>query len=132
MIETNNLELVVVDDDDLTLVVITRLLKSEDCTVIGYTNPEEGLAHLLNSSPDFLFVDWRMPRIDGFTFLKMLHDQGSVGDTKIYLNSAAYPTDTQQNWLSTQDVGFARKAEICNKSWLRSTLGFDTAEQYNN
>lgn len=125
MIDDEKIELVIIDDDDLVVELIRRLLRDEECNIRGFTNQEECLAYLAKTSPTYLFVDMRMPRIDGLEFLTMLRTQGIIQNTKIYLCSGALPPDNVLSQLSKMEVEVIEKDSVCNKKWLRSTLGFD-------
>ena len=122
----DRVELVIVDDDNLFFELISRLLKEDNCKVTGFTKQEDCLAYLSHATPAFLFVDMRMPRIDGLQFYTMLQNQGINGPTKMYLCSGASPTDKIRNELAAMRVEVIEKDNLCSKAWLRNILGFQT------
>jgi CheY-like chemotaxis protein len=125
MMGDNKMELVIVDDDDLIFELFNRMLKNDDCKVSGFTNQEECLAYLSNTQPTFLFVDMRMPRIDGLEFLMILQKQGISKVTKIFLCTGLSPTDRIRVLMSAMGVEIVEKETVCNKARLRSILEFN-------
>jgi two-component system chemotaxis response regulator CheB len=64
----------VVDDSDASRAALARILsRSPGVTVIGTARDgEEGLREALRREPDLVLLDLEMPRMDGFTFLRLL------------------------------------------------------------
>ncbi|MFK7852646.1 MAG: two-component system response regulator [Granulosicoccus sp.] len=121
----NQTEVVIVDDDELIVTLICRLLKQDDCKITGFTNPRECLSYLTGSAPNFLFVDMRMPRMDGLQFLTTLQNQGFSQEPKTYLCSGIMPADQTLSQLNAMGVEVIEKEMVCDRTWLRKTLGFD-------
>jgi two-component system, chemotaxis family, protein-glutamate methylesterase/glutaminase len=65
---------VVVDDSAYNRRAITRMLEELDgVEVVGYaTNGEEGIRRVIDLTPDLVTLDLEMPRMDGFTMLRIL------------------------------------------------------------
>jgi EAL domain-containing protein (putative c-di-GMP-specific phosphodiesterase class I) len=64
---------VVVDDHPANVLVLRRLLEAGGVVGIeGYTEPRLALDRCLQSPPDLLLLDLRMPDLDGLTFLAEL------------------------------------------------------------
>lgn len=112
------------DDDEFTIELISRLLHADACQVSGFTNPKVCLSYLTDVVPAFLFVDMKMPRMNGLEFIEDLKRRGSDHKTKIYLCSGAHPPRQVCSLLSAMDVEFILKDNMCNKDWLRNKLGF--------
>ncbi|GFE61268.1 chemotaxis response regulator protein-glutamate methylesterase [Geobacter sp. AOG2] len=68
------LKVLVVDDSAFSRRTITRMLEGLDCVeVIGYaTNGEEGIHKVATLKPDLVTLDLEMPKMDGFTLLRIL------------------------------------------------------------
>ena len=124
MIDNNTMELVVVDDDDMVVELIRRMLIDDNCKISGFTVQEKCLAYLSNVDPTYLFVDMRMPKMDGLEFITTLKKRGFSNNTKIFLCSGATPTGKIQSLMFAMDVDIIDKGNVCDKAWLRSTLGF--------
>ncbi len=60
----------VVDDSKSIRSIIGRILAECGIESVAADNGETGLAALEASEVDFVLVDWNMPVMDGFTFLK--------------------------------------------------------------
>src|SRR5512133_4128327 len=60
----------VVDDDDLILKALSRILASSGFEARCYVSPEEALAHIDDDAPVVIMSDYMMPAMDGITFLK--------------------------------------------------------------
>ena len=68
------IRVVVVDDSAYNRRTITRMLESvPEVKVIGYAaDGEEGIRKILDLRPDLVTLDLEMPRMDGFTLLRII------------------------------------------------------------
>ncbi|MCA9600745.1 MAG: response regulator, partial [Myxococcales bacterium] len=68
------LRVLVVDDSALNRRVITQALESVgNVTVVGQAmDGDEALKLAISLQPDLVTLDLEMPRMDGFTFLRLL------------------------------------------------------------
>ena len=89
------IRVVVVDDSAYNRRAITRMLEELDgVEVVGYaTNGEEGIRRVIDLTPDLVTLDLEMPRMDGFTMLRILMASSPVpvivisstrGDVKVF------------------------------------------------
>ena len=89
------IRVVVVDDSAYNRRAITRMLEELDgVEVVGYaTNGEEGIRRVIDLTPDLVTLDLEMPRMDGFTMLRILMASSPVpvivisstrGDEKVF------------------------------------------------
>jgi putative nucleotidyltransferase with HDIG domain len=60
----------IVDDDELILKALARILESSGFDPRCYLGPEEALANLDSDAPVVIISDYMMPAMDGVTFLK--------------------------------------------------------------
>jgi len=74
------IRIVVVDDSAFSRRTITRMLEGIDFVeVVGYaTNGEEGIQKVIALKPDLITLDLEMPKMDGFTLLRILTTRFSV------------------------------------------------------
>jgi two-component system chemotaxis response regulator CheB len=74
------LKVLVVDDSAFSRRTITRMLEGlERIEVVGYaTNGEEGIHKVAVLKPDLVTLDLEMPKMDGFTFLRILTVRYSI------------------------------------------------------
>jgi putative two-component system response regulator len=65
--------IVVVDDEDVNVRLVTRMLERAGFhTITSITNPRDLHALVLKSPPDLVITDWHMPGLDGFAVLDIL------------------------------------------------------------
>lgn len=71
---------VVVDDSAFSRRSITKMLEGiKDIEVVGYaTNGEEGVQKVIALKPDLVTLDLEMPKMDGFTLLRILTSRFSM------------------------------------------------------
>ncbi len=74
------IRIVVVDDSAFSRRTITRMLEGLDVVdVVGYaTNGEEGIQKVIALKPDLVTLDLEMPKMDGFTLLRILTTRFSL------------------------------------------------------
>jgi two-component system chemotaxis response regulator CheB len=74
------IKVVVVDDSAFSRRSITKMLEDmPSIEVVGYaTNGEEGLQKVVALKPDLVTVDLEMPKMDGFTLLRILTSRFSL------------------------------------------------------
>ncbi len=74
------IKIVVVDDSAFSRRSITRMLEGLDSVeVVGYAiNGEEGIQKVIALKPDLITLDLEMPKMDGFTLLRILTTRFSL------------------------------------------------------
>ena len=74
------IKIVVVDDSAFSRRSITRMLEGLDSVeVVGYAvNGEEGIQKVIALKPDLVTLDLQMPKMDGFTLLRILTTRFSL------------------------------------------------------
>ncbi|HET7823809.1 MAG TPA: response regulator, partial [Anaeromyxobacter sp.] len=60
----------IVDDDELILKALSRILESAGFEPTCYSTPEEALASIERDAPVVVISDYMMPSMDGIAFLK--------------------------------------------------------------
>ena len=70
-----NYQIVLLDDQEDTLLLLEHLLKSQvDCDIITFTDPEESILYIKETpNVDLLCTDLLMPKIDGFEVIKRIN-----------------------------------------------------------
>lgn len=68
------IRVIVVDDSAYNRRTITKMLEGlEDVEVVGYAaDGEEGIRKIIDLKPDLITLDLEMPRMDGFTLLRIV------------------------------------------------------------
>jgi two-component system chemotaxis response regulator CheY len=62
----------IVDDSSVIRKVARRILEGLDFTISEAEDGEEALAACRVQMPDAILLDWNMPKVDGYEFLRML------------------------------------------------------------
>ncbi|EME71345.1 CheY-like receiver protein [Paramagnetospirillum caucaseum] len=75
----------VIDDSKLIRTVHSRMLAQLGLRVSEAENGEDALAICAAGMPDLVLVDWNMPVMDGFTFLKALRAMPGGRSPKVVL-----------------------------------------------
>jgi DNA-binding NtrC family response regulator len=68
------MNLLVVDDDEWIRNSLKLFFLSEGCNTIALETAEEGLHYTDRNHFDIIFVDYRLPGMNGFEFIKHLPD----------------------------------------------------------
>ncbi len=113
-----SVDTVVVDDDSLVLEYFRRAFRKSNASVRTFIDGEEALAELLDKPTTLLFVDSRMPLIDGIEVLERLHAAGALRNTSAYLCSAARPPDDIYARAEALDVAVLLKEMQTDKAFL--------------
>jgi CheY-like chemotaxis protein len=66
-------KVLVIDDEPALQKAIQKILKNENYNLAFANNGLEGLAYLKGEKPDLIFLDLRMPGLDGFGFLERIN-----------------------------------------------------------
>ena len=86
-------EVLIIDDSNTSLVLLESLLKRYGYKVISASNGMQGLDLLKKNTPDLIFLDLKMPVLDGFEFLEKVRKNGDYINIPIVILSAA--TDSE-------------------------------------
>lgn len=87
MSQSQQMSILVIDDDAMNREVMEAFLSSEDYTVILATNGEQGIALATERFPDAIIVDVRMPGISGYQVCEHLRSQSSTQHIPIMMIS---------------------------------------------
>lgn len=70
--------IVLVDDDRNILTSVSMALEAEGFAVKTYNDGEEGLRGILDTGPDLVVLDIKMPRMDGMEVLSKLREKSAI------------------------------------------------------
>ena len=62
----------IVDDDRLSCDIFVKILEPLQIRIVVKTDSVEALEFCANKMPDIMLLDLKMPKMDGFTFIKIL------------------------------------------------------------
>jgi CheY-like chemotaxis protein len=113
------IRLLVVDDDEINLFLISNLLKksSHALEAVTFTSPVEALAYINTNIDagrklDLILLDINMPEMTGWDILNELRVRGSgkLQDSLIYmLSSSVHSTDSERAAQFPEVSGFISK-----------------------
>jgi len=90
----NNKNILVIDDSNTNLVLLESLFKRIGYRVFSATNGKEGLDLIKENIPDLIFLDLKMPEIDGFEFMELLKKNSNWADIPVVILSAISDKET--------------------------------------
>ena len=94
--------ILVVDDDRSTRLLMQALLEAEHYTVFLAGNGEEALRGMDQQEIDLVILDVMMPKMDGYAFTRVLRE--AKNDLPILMVSAKQlPADRKQGFLAGTD-----------------------------
>jgi two-component system cell cycle response regulator DivK len=73
----------VVDDNDLNLKLMTYLLATEDCDVVTASDADEARSSMREHRPDLLLLDLQLPDMDGLKLTRLLRQDPETADLLI-------------------------------------------------
>lgn len=80
---------ILVADDEPDIRMLARIaLKSEGFTVLEAENGEDTLTAIIDQDPDLVFLDLRMPGLDGWSVLERLKAEGRLETVPVVIISA--------------------------------------------
>ena len=87
----------IVDDDRISINLMTRYLEKEGQSVSANTSSTKALQEIIAQQPDCVIVDLMMPEIDGLELISLLRSKRSLDTTKIVVVTAKpYEFDRKQ------------------------------------
>lgn len=82
-------EILIVDDDDLSRKLISRLVSKEfDYEIVSKSNGIEALEYAQEHVPQLIILDLMLPGMNGFEILKKVREDQKFEHTKVVLVSA--------------------------------------------
>ncbi|MCX7914311.1 MAG: sigma-54 dependent transcriptional regulator [Thermodesulfovibrionales bacterium] len=70
-----NFRILIVEDDQSFLTLLTKILQAEGYTVKGFLDPQEALKNIESYGPNLIISDLKMPKLDGVTLLSMVKEK---------------------------------------------------------
>lgn len=87
-VDLSSLKVMVVDDSKTIRRTAETLLKKEGCEVITATDGFEALSKITDQSPDVIFVDIMMPRLDGYQTCALIKNNQVFKNTPVIMLSS--------------------------------------------
>ena len=110
--DTDNNKILIIDDDENTRDLLSRMLKEGGWVPKTAKDGKEGLDQL-GEDPALIVLDLEMPRMDGFEFLNQYIETVNEEDRcPILVYSGKDLTDVQKELLENNVEGLVRKDEV--------------------
>lgn len=112
----------VVDDTQDNLVLISLAVQEMNCRVVTAVNGEDALKVALLAEPDLILMDIAMPKVDGIEATRLIRQQAKLREVPIVILSAfdsesfrQQATDAGVNGYFTKPVDFERLRQFIQK-----------------
>jgi DNA-binding response OmpR family regulator len=103
------LKFLLVDDDPHSFELIRFFLKDKDVELTYCSSGKEGLSELREQRFDLLLLDLEMPEVDGFSVLKTISNDDSVGSLPILILTSHSDVDNVQKAINFSVDGYLIK-----------------------
>jgi len=97
-------KIMVVDDQESLIELVTEILEQEGYEVIPAFNGEECLDKLKMTKPDLVIIDMMMPRMSGRELCEMIRKNSRTKDMKIAFLTVARFSDIGKKILKDMNV----------------------------
>ncbi len=97
----NNVKIFVVDDDDLSRMILTDELNESNYEIVEFSNGQECI-EALSQEPDVILMDVEMPKMDGYETCRQVKRNPTTADTEVIFISSH---DTTEEKLAGYDAG---------------------------
>jgi CheY-like chemotaxis protein len=108
----NTKSVLIVDDEESLVSVLTRKFEDEGITAYAAYNGKQGLEMALEKHPDIILLDIMMPEMDGFDVMKNLQEDSWGKSVPIILLTNSSSIDTVAKAVSTGMSEFLVKTDI--------------------
>jgi DNA-binding response OmpR family regulator len=83
-------KIIIIDDDPVTLTMLSKLLTAADVQVLSARDGRDGLDLAMKERPNLVICDLLIPHIDGLDLCRTIKAEPSLFLTKVILMSAVY------------------------------------------
>ncbi len=104
-------KILIVEDDELTLTMLSNMLKDEGFHVIEAVDGKEAIDMALKECPNLILLDIIIPEIDGLEVFKRLREDGCCKDIPIILLTNFEKTNAITDALETGKCDFMIKTD---------------------
>jgi CheY-like chemotaxis protein len=79
---------VVIDDDKVTIAILTRILKNAEFEVVSAADGVSGVECVFREKPDLVVTDLLLPRLDGFGVCAKIKADAALSGVKLVIMTA--------------------------------------------
>jgi DNA-binding response OmpR family regulator len=87
-----NKKIVIIDDDQITLKILKKLLSQDDFQVFCALDGKSGYELIQSEKPDIVISDLLLPKIHGLDLCQKIKEDPNLKRTKVILMTATYKT----------------------------------------
>ena len=102
-------DILIIDDSNTNIVLLESLFKRNGYRVLSAMNGQEGLDSVKKKIPDLIFLDLKMPGIDGFEFMERLRKNEEWRDIPVIILSAVSNKETVMKSIELGVVEYLTK-----------------------
>ncbi len=107
--ETQLLQILVIDDDDIQRSMLTSVLEESGYKVFQAANGNEGMGMLLSKGPDLVLLDYEMPGLDGVSLLRKMRMSPQLKDLPVIMLTGHREKDVVKRCLDNGANGYLVK-----------------------
>ena len=97
MIVSDNIDVLMIDDNDLQLEYLTDLFKKHGIASQSLNDSTKAVDTIDRIKPKLIILDLMMPRLDGFTVLKRMRENKSLASIPVIIYTGKYyPIDEKK------------------------------------
>jgi len=124
----------IADDIENNRIILRNILEKFGLSVVEVSNPLEIVSTALNIKPKIIFLDLKMPELDGFEVIKLIKAEATLADTPVIAISAFAITDIFEKTKNYGFAGFIKKQFTIEQitEELKKYISFSTIETTNN
>ena len=104
-------KILIVDDDPDFKQLLIFDLKREGYETVTAANGEEGLAKVNSEKPNLIILDIKMPKVDGYTFVRRLNKECEIKDIPIIVLTSYEPMKEMFKLEGVKDY-FVKSADM--------------------
>ncbi len=120
-LDNNAKKILIIDDDPIVIRELRIILKKENYYLKYALTGSEGLQILSTYFPDLIFLDLRMPGIDGFKVLEEIQKRDNLKNLPVLIITATDLTENEKRGLSKNVKGVITKGQIDKTALLALT-----------
>jgi two-component system, cell cycle response regulator DivK len=98
-----------VDDDEDSLLLLTKVLELLNCSFVTANNGRSALALVRHHQPDLILLDILLPDLNGIDMIRILKNNPSTADIPIVALTALAQAKTQQEIATAGGAGCLTK-----------------------
>lgn len=115
-------QLVLVDDDQMTLEIVSWNLRKTNYASCLFQNQEKALLHLQQVTPQLLIVDYCMPLMTGVEFLHKASEICQLQNSIIFLCTGLEKIPSFSEVKNEFNVSRIGKDQVCDRRSLENLL----------